>query len=191
MLGDVLETSADYAARLDLIPVLAFYPPDASGELLGLAPSGFRLHVQRGFDLGERMANAFAEASAAGAERILLRGSDSPALEWSLFEMAMNRLDSGDDLVLTPDQSGGYAMIGLRSPQPALFELSMSTEDVMEQTARIADRLGLRSSTTASGFDLDTMGDFHCFDALSPAQRSDLCPRTIKSMSSLPLASVL
>ena len=136
------------------------------------------------------MANAFAEASAGGAERILLRGSDSPALEWSLFEMAMSRLDSGDDLVLTPDQSGGYAMIGMRAPQPALFDLPMSTEDVMEQTAQLAHSLGLRSSTTTAGFDLDTVGDFHCFDVLTAAQKLDLCPRTVRSISLLPLGSM-
>ncbi len=191
MLGDVLDVSARYAARLDLIPVLAFYPPDASGELLGIAPPGYRLKVQRGADLGKRMANAFAEAAAAGAERILLRGSDSPALEWPLFEMAMSRLDSGDDLVLTPDQSGGYAMIGMRAPQPALFDLPMSTENVMEQTAQLAHSLGLRSSITAAGFDLDTVGDFHCFDELTTAQILDLCPRTVRSISSLHLGAML
>jgi len=191
MLSDVLEASADFAATLDLIPVLAFYPPDAVGELIGCAPPGMRLQVQHGADLGERMANAFAEAAAAGADRILLRGSDSPALERSLFEMAMNQLDAGDDVVFTPDQSGGYAMIGMRTPHPALFDLAMSTEEVMEQTVLIADSLGLRSSMTAPGFDLDTVGDFHCLDALSSAQLSDLCPRTVKSISSLAIDDVL
>lgn len=187
MLADVLEASADFAATLDLIPVLAFHPPDAVAELIGSAAPGTRLQVQRGADLGERMANAFAEAAAAGAERILLRGSDSPALERSLFEAAMSRLDAGDDVVFTPDQSGGYAMIGMRAPQPALFELAMSTADLMEQTLLIAASLGLRSSMTEPGFDLDTVGDFHYLSALSPAQRSDLCPRTVESISSLRL----
>jgi len=191
MLSDVLEASADFAVTLDLIPALAFYPPDAVGELIGCAPPGMRLQVQHGAALGERMANAFAEAAAAGADRILLRGSDSPALERSLFEMAMNQLDAGDDVVFTPDQSGGYAMIGMRTSHPGLFDLAMSTEEVMEQTVLIADSLGLRSSMTAPGFDLDTVGDFHCLDALSSAQLSDLCPRTVKSISSLVIDDVL
>ena len=103
----------------------------------------------------------------------------------------MSRLDAGDDVVLTPDQSGGYAMIGMRSPQPALFEPVMSTEDVMEQTLLIAGSLGLRSTITAPGFDLNTVGDFRCLSALSSAQLLDLCPRTVKSISALPLDSVL
>jgi rSAM/selenodomain-associated transferase 1 len=191
MLADVLEASAEFAATLDLLPVLAFYPADAMSELIEYAPPGYRLQAQRGDDLGERMANAFAEAAAAGAERMLLRGSDSPALECSLFEVAIDRLDAGDDLVMTPDQGGGYAMIGLRAPQPALFYQPMSTEDLMEQTTRIARSLELRSSITAPGFDLDVVGDFDSFDGLSPAQLSDLCPRTVKSISSLPIDIVL
>ena len=191
MLADSLDASLRFAKALDLLPVVAFYPLDAAGEFIGRAPAGFRLQAQRGSDLADRMANAFAEAAAAGADRILLRGSDSPALERSLFEMAMNQLDAGDDVVFTPDQSGGYAMIGMRTPHPALFDLAMSTEEVMEQTVLIADSLGLRSSMTAPGFDLDTVGDFHCLDALSSAQLSDLCPRTVKSISSLAIDDVL
>lgn len=191
MLADVLDASIDFAERLDLIPVLSFHPPNGVSELIGCVPPGMRMQVQRGADLGERMANAFAEAAAAGADRILLRGSDSPALERSLFESAMNRLDAGDDVVFTPDQSGGYAMVGMRAPHPALFELAMSTEEVMEQSIQIAASLGLRSAMTAPGFDLDTVGDFHCLDALSSAQLLDLCPRTVESISSLRLDSML
>jgi rSAM/selenodomain-associated transferase 1 len=191
MLVDILEASAGFAASLDLIPVLAFHPPDAVGELIGRAPPGFRLQVQKGVDLGERMANAFAEAGAAGAPRVLLRGSDSPALEGSVFDEAMSRLDAGDDLVLTPDQSGGYAMIGMRAPHPTLFEPAMSTEEVMEQTVSIAGSLGLRSSITTPGFDLDTVEDFRCFDALSPTRSLDLCPRTVELISTLSLDNVL
>lgn len=191
MLADVLEASARFADVLDLIPVLAFYPPDGAGELLDRAPAGYRLQIQRGADLGERMANAFAEAAAAGAERILLRGSDSPALDQTIFTSASDRLDGGADVVLTPDQGGGYALIGLRRPQPGLFEMPMSSEHVLDQTLASARDAGLRVATTTPGFDIDTMGDFRSFSALSTAQLLDLCPRTVESISSLPIDPVL
>ncbi len=191
MLADVLDASAGFAAALELVPVLAFHPPDAVAELMGSTPPGYRIQAQRGAGLAERMANAFAEAAAAGVSRVLLRGSDSPALELSQLEMAMSFLDGGDDVVLTPDQSGGYAMIGMRAPQPRLFEIAMSTEDVLEQTVQIAGSLGLRSSITTPGFDLDTVDDVNGFSALSAAQLSDLCPRTVKSISDLQLDNVL
>jgi glycosyltransferase A (GT-A) superfamily protein (DUF2064 family) len=67
----------------------------------------------------------------------------------------------------------------------------MSTEEVMEQTLSIAGSLGLRSSITTPSFDLDTVEDVRCFDALSPAQSLDLCPRTVELISTLSLDNVL
>lgn len=191
MLLDVLEASARFAEALDLLPVLAFHPPDAAGELLARVPAGYRLQVQRGADLGERMANAFADAAAAGVDRVLVRGSDSPALDGEILATALDTLDGGGDVVLTPDQGGGYALIGLRRPQPKLFEMPMSREDVLAQTLEAARRAGLRVSTTTANFDIDTMGDFRLLGALSSAQQLDLCPRTVASIPASPIEPVL
>ena len=148
MLSDVLEASARFAVALDLEPVLAFHPAGAANELIHLAPPGFRLHVQRGMGLADRMANAFAEGAAAGAGWVLLRGSDSPVLGLAQVEAAARQLDRGADLVVTPDSGGGYAMVGLRRPCPALFEIPMSTPDVLALTL---DVLGwLREFLTSS-----------------------------------------
>ena len=191
MLADVLNASAEHAVRLDLLPVLAFHPPEAVGGLIGRVPPGFRLQPQHGDDLGQRMANAFAEAAASGAERILLRGSDSPSLEGSVLEEAMDRLDAGDDVVLTPDQGGGYVLIGMRGPHPELFDVGMSTRDMLEETIRIARSLGLRSSLTPPALDLDTVADLRSLLMLDPARRSDLYPLTVELISSLGLDIVL
>ena len=191
MLIDVLEASARFAERLDLEPILAFHPPDAAAELLARAPADYRLQAQRGTDLGKRMANAFAEGAAAGAERMLLRGSDSPALEYAHVESALSRLDAGDDVVLTPDQSGGYAMIGMRSSHPGVFDLPMSTECVLDRTIAIARGAGLRLTQTEASFDLDTVADLARLSRPSAATKSDLCPRTVESIAALPLDAVL
>jgi len=190
MLADSLDASLRFAKALDLLPIVAYYPPDAGGEFMGRAPAGFRLQAQRGADLADRMANAFAEAAAAGAERILLRGTDSPALGLDAHQAAMDALDAGDDLVLTPDQAGGYTLIGMRTARSRVFELPMSTNAVMEQTLAAARSMGLQSSLTAASFDLDTVEDFHCFDTLSKADRSELCPRTVESISSSALRAL-
>ena len=79
MLEDVLEATADAARVLGAEPVLAVHPPNAVRELAGLAPAAFRIVAQRGPDLGRRMEWAVAEAAAAGARAVVLRGSDSPA----------------------------------------------------------------------------------------------------------------
>ncbi|HEB90672.1 MAG TPA: DUF2064 domain-containing protein, partial [Deltaproteobacteria bacterium] len=124
-------------------------------------------------------------------ERILLRGSDSPSLEGSVLEEAMDRLDAGDDVVLTPDQGGGYVLIGMRGPHPELFDVGMSTRDMLEETIRIARSLGLRSSLTPPALDLDTVADLRSLLMLDPARRSDLYPLTVELISSLGLDIVL
>ena len=191
LLADVLEVSARLAASFDLEPILAFHPADAASEMLRRAPAGYRLQVQSGLGLAERMANAFAEAAAAGASAILLRGSDSPALGSAHVASALDRLEAGDDLVFTPDQGGGYAMIGMRKPHAEVFEVPMSTGDMLEKTLALAARLGLRSSQTAPAFDLDTAEDFSKLDALSARESSDLCPSTVEAVLRLRALGVL
>jgi hypothetical protein len=189
MLADVLVASARAAAEWDLEPVLAFYPPDAANEMVQRTPADFRLQIQRGTGLAERMANAFAEASAAGAPFALLRGSDSPGLGREYFANMIARLKAGDDLVLTPDAGGGYAMVGQRSshhvPLSALFDVPMSTDEVLCETLDIAEARGLRHSVTDSTFDLDQAGDIRHLDSLSQELLSDLCPRTVESILNL------
>jgi len=195
MLADVLVASGRFARDLGLEPVLAFHPPDAARELVPRTPPGFRLHAQCGSDLGERMAHAAGEAAAAGVDRILIRGSDSPTLERDCFEEALARLDAGDDVVLTPDQGGGYATIGLRAPESRLFQVEMSTPSMLEQTLLRATSLGLRAGQTQPGFDLDTAADLALLEdwlcGRSPSEIADLCPRTVGYLSSLAALSVL
>lgn len=180
MLTDVLRASAGYASRLGLEPILHFDPPEAASELERFAPPGFRLLPQRGHGLAERMANAFEEASAAGAERVLLRGSDSPDLVLEICEEALARLDRGDDIVLTPDQGGGYALIALKEPHPELFALTLSTRSVFEETVALARRKGLVVSSTRACFDLDVAADVARLDAIGSPQSSVLCPETVQ-----------
>ena len=186
MLLDVLGASLRFAAALDLEPVVAFHPADAAREMAALAPPGFRLQLQRGEGLGERMTHAVREASAAGASRVLLRGSDSPALGGAVLEGLLRELDGGADVALSPDQGGGYAAIGVCAPEPRLFDLPMSTQSVCEQTLERAASLGLRAVASKASFDLDSVGDLQLLSGLSPQESSDLCPRTVQFLSTTP-----
>jgi len=179
MLQDVLEASARMAAGLCLDPMLAVHPPEACGELARRCPSGFRVVPQRGADLAQRMARAVAEAAAAGASRILLRGSDSPTLERRVVEEALCALDHCD-LVLCPDRDGGYGLVAVKRPHEGLFDHPMSTARVLEETLARAADLGLRAQTLAPGFDLDTVEDLHRLVALGPSTATALCPRTLR-----------
>ena len=184
MLADVLVASARYAADLDLEPVLAFHPPEGVNDLIPRTPKEFRLHEQRGFDLSERMANAFAQATAAGAEIVVLRGSDSPAMGFSVVEEAVLQLQAGMDVVISPDLGGGYALICGRNPgrglSRELFDVPMSTSDVLSQTLSRATDLGLRTHTTSASFDLDCAEDLTLLDEFVAKESSDLCRQTVE-----------
>ncbi len=83
---------------------------------------GIALLRQSGDDLGARMAAAFAWH----AGPLLLIGTDCPALQPGHLVAAAGALSDGSggghDAVLIPAEDGGYVLLGLRRPQPRLFE---------------------------------------------------------------------
>lgn len=178
MLADVLAASAAFASDLGLAPVLTVAPADAGAELARMAPPAYRVVAQRGADLAQRMAWAVAEQAAAGRDRILLRGSDSPALSAETLEQALAALDR-HDLVLCPDRDGGYNLVGLREPAPGVFDHPMSTERVLDDTLAAARSLGLRGHVLAPGFDIDRFEDLRLLAAERAAGRAGVCPRTL------------
>lgn len=183
MLADVLEATLDDARRLDLEPALFFYPEDAVAEMLARAPAGMRLHHQRGHDLAERMANAFAEADAAGAACAVLRGSDSPGLSHATIADIVSRLETGADVVFTPDRGGGYAVMGQRRHTEALFDVAMSTDHVLDETLEWATRCDLRHACTSPVIDVDHVEDLAAFDGADPEISLDRCTRTVSTIA--------
>jgi rSAM/selenodomain-associated transferase 1 len=165
LLADVLDCSARFARARGLEPVVAVHPAEGCREIARAAPPGFRAVPQRGANLSQRLAWAAGEAAAAGARRILLRGSDSPALDRRSLARALVALDH-HDLVLCPDLDGGYSLVGLRRPAPGLFDHPMSTHSVMQDTLARAAALGLRARVEAPRFDVDTVDDLKRLAAL-------------------------
>jgi len=103
-------------------------------------------------DLGDRMAAAFAatlpvvtDAPSVGVcgQRAVLIGTDCPDLTTAHLVNAFAAL-ADHDLVLGPAQDGGYYLIGLQRPIPALFtNIPWGTATVAQQTLSIAAQLGL------------------------------------------------
>jgi rSAM/selenodomain-associated transferase 1 len=178
MLADVLAATAGFSRELGLTPVVAVHPWERRSAVLRIAPSQFRVVPQRGVDLAARMTWAVREAAAAGAQRILLRGSDSPTLEREVVREALDGLGELD-LVLRPDCGGGYSLVGLRRPAAGLFDHPMSTRSVLEDTLTHAERLGLRTRVAEAGFDIDSAPDICRLADLRRAGIAALCPRTL------------
>src|SRR5262249_23779413 len=121
---------------------LAVHPADAVGEFAARYGS-FHAVAQRGADLSERMEDAVATAGTTGFARILLRGSDNPALPGAAIAQGFAALD-GADVAIGTDRDGGYGWIALRGPAPGLFDHAMSTSSVLADTLSRASALGLR-----------------------------------------------
>ena len=126
-------------------------------------------HCQPEGDLGERMTTAFAAAFAAGASRVAIIGTDCPGLRARHLTQAFAALDNAE-VVLGPATDGGYYLLGLRQPQPALFaNKAWSTESVLADTLADARHLGLRVALLTELRDLDNAEDLAAWNATHPA----------------------
>ena len=141
-------------------PVVAYAPEGAAPVFEALAP-GFTLVPQRGGELTARLVSVLDRLFADGCEAVILIDSDTPTLPTGLLERAVTLLASGaHDLVLGPSEDGGYYLIGLRRPQPELFEgMPWSTPAVLEETLRRARALGLSALRLPPWYDVDTGAD--------------------------------
>jgi hypothetical protein len=135
-----------------------FEPAAAAADVRAWLP-GVRLLAQSGADLGARMADAFARAFARGASRVVLAGTDVPGLARETATAALSALDAAD-VVLGPAEDGGYYLVGLRAPAPALFSgMEWSTPGVLEETRARARAAGLAVHELAPLADVDTLDD--------------------------------
>jgi uncharacterized protein len=117
---------------------------------------GVTLAEQPGGDLGSRMLAAIAAANGPA----IVIGTDCPALTPEHLRTAARALADGVDVVIVPVDDGGYGLIGMRRPQPALFGgMTWSTETVMAETRRRLTRLGLSWREPARLWDIDEPAD--------------------------------
>ncbi|MDB5271385.1 MAG: hypothetical protein JWP58_4425 [Hymenobacter sp.] len=116
-------------------------------------------------DLGTRMAAAFGAAFEAGAGRVSIIGTDCPGLRALHLSQAFALLET-NDLVLGPATDGGYYLLGLRRPQPELFQnKAWSTDSVLADTLADAGRLGLRVALLPTLRDVDDADDLAAWRA--------------------------
>lgn len=116
------------------------------------------LTVQGDGDLGARMSRAF-DRVLATHNKVLLMGTDAPALTTAVLQNATQALD-GQDAVFVPALDGGYALVGLTRPAPSLFGgMTWSTPHVMAETRLRAQQAGLRWIELPPVADIDEAPD--------------------------------
>jgi hypothetical protein len=137
--------------------VAAVTPDD--GDFDGVIPGDVRIIPQGAGDLGRRLARAADWAFSRGFDRVVMVGSDCPMLEASDIRLALDALEQ-HDVVIGPAVDGGYYLIGLSKPAPAVFSgIDWSTERVAPQTVSAAARAGLSVEMLRVLRDLDDVAD--------------------------------
>ena len=121
--------------------------------------SGVVLRVQRGADLGDRMAHA-TRIALRRAPRLLLIGSDCPDLDPSELRRAARSLAGAADAALAPAHDGGYALIGLKRRAPFLFgAMPWGSKQVYGCTVARLQRAGWRVRVLDAVADVDRAED--------------------------------
>jgi rSAM/selenodomain-associated transferase 1 len=149
---DLLNRSASSASAASFLYLSESGVLDAelSGKL-GLAS----LALQRGADLGERLARAFQERFAAGARQVVILGSDAPHLPAEQILRAFQSLGK-DELVVGPARDGGYYLIGAARLHPELFRgIPWGTAQVYRETVRKARKEGISIASLPAWDDID------------------------------------
>ncbi|HWI58256.1 MAG TPA: TIGR04282 family arsenosugar biosynthesis glycosyltransferase, partial [Bacillota bacterium] len=142
---------------------LHYTPADAAGEIQSWLRPGWSLHPQVPGDLGRRLQAAFQTIFQQGAQRVVVVGSDCPAVTTQDVATAWAALDSAD-VVLGPACDGGYWLIGLRQAQPALFErVPWGTPAVFQETLERARGAKLTITRLRKLSDVDTLADWEAF----------------------------
>jgi rSAM/selenodomain-associated transferase 1 len=138
-------------------------PPEALERVRRWVGHDWTVRPQHGSTLGTRLAQAFDEAFADGATRVVVIGTDAPWLSARHVERAFAALDESD-VVIGPSEDGGYYLLGVSRPVPALFEaIPWSTRDVYASTIAAAQALRLRVGALRMGYDLDCWEDVQRF----------------------------
>ncbi len=118
-----------------------------------------QLRSQRGVDLGARMQHAFAE-SLADYERVVLIGTDAPALNTEMVLQAFAQLDH-HDVVIAPAADGGYVLIAMRELFDKVFlSVPWGTSRVLSKTRGNVVAQALKYKELATSWDVDTLEDY-------------------------------
>jgi rSAM/selenodomain-associated transferase 1 len=156
--GRLIERAVETARAADIGPVTLWAAPDQDHPAFQTLAAlfGIALARQPDGDLGARMLAAIVAARGPA----LVIGTDCPALAPAHLRAAAEALNAGIDVVTIPVEDGGYALIGMRAPQPRLFsDMPWGTANVMAETRRRLVRASLSWREPARLWDVDLPAD--------------------------------
>lgn len=156
---------------------IGFSPVEKRKEFAELAPS-WNLIPQSEGNLGTRMKSffdsCFAQPDTLEKSRVVLIGSDTPALPCEIISDAFELLEH-NDVVLGPSFDGGYYLIGCSHSTPNIFEnIDWSTSRVFGQTIAQLDQRSYKYATLQKYNDVDELDDLRMLKTELNQQRYKL-----------------
>lgn len=149
----------------DVDVIACFDPAERRAEIeswLAEIPggNGIRYLAQSGGDLGERLERAFTFVFSLGFERVAVIGTDCLEIDAAIFQETWTALGR-KDVVLGPTEDGGYYLMALSKPCPALFRgISWSTDKVLAESRAAAERENLSVHLLPVRIDVDCEEDW-------------------------------
>lgn len=184
LLGDALEALGAARAAERFV----YWSEDAPEAATVALPPGVAARRQAGGDLGSRLAAAFAELLPAPGDRAAIVGADCPELRAAHLERAIEALGA-HDAALGPAADGGYWIVALARPAPALFAgVAWGTDRVLAQTLERARAAGRRVALLETLADLDTPADLARCAARAAVAPAGTSPRLAAALRALGLA---
>jgi rSAM/selenodomain-associated transferase 1 len=141
--------------------ILAYAPSERGSQFATILPDGWQLQSQADGDLGLRMKSFFEQRFAAGCQRVVLLGSDSPNVPLEYVSEAFELLRQ-HNVVAGPTEDGGYWLIGAAGDVPDIFEaIPWSTPQVWPATLEAIGSAGLSHAIVPTWYDVDLQKDLN------------------------------
>jgi len=156
-------------AEPDLLAV-AYDPPGRGDDIrdwlepwLAAFPGTVEWIPQAEGDLGDRLEAATEEVfDRIGDTTLAVIGTDCVHLDSAIFDKCWAELNGEADAVFGPTEDGGYYMVGLKTPQPALFQdIPWSTADTLDSSLAAAHSAGLQTASLPVRIDVDTVDEWN------------------------------
>ena len=121
--------------------------------------SGVPTYIQPAGNLGERMAQAM-NVGLQSYDRVVLVGSDCPAINKRYIKEALEILSDQVPVVLGPAADGGYALVAMRQMDLRVFEqVQWGSDKVLQQTRERLRQIGWQWRELAVVADIDRPDD--------------------------------
>lgn len=156
MLEFLLEQLSGCATRRQIV----CWPPESAGDFRREWGHSWEVIPQIAGDLGQKQHHWFLHSGPSPGRASIAIGGDCPLVTPEIIASAIERLESGPDMLLGPACDGGYWLLGLRKPPGRLFgEIEWSSSRAAEQLLDNARREGLEFLLGETLPDIDTVDD--------------------------------